>query len=295
MLPEIRRFQQWLRRRNPHSSTHIHYSSDVNLFFQWSGKQPTQVSPIDVDDYITLCQERGHAVSTINRRLASLVAFYHFLDLMQPDSPPCPVIPRRHKIRQHRLLPRDVEDKDLEHLFSVVDNPRDRAMFILMLRSGLRVGEVRNLDMDDMLLHPSPGMLPRLWLRGKGGKQRVAYLSSQAKHALERWVEMRPSSNEDAVFLNRFRRRFTVTGIQDRLASCCHKAGIWVTCHQLRHSFARHLLEASVPVTTVQRLLGHARIRNTEAYVHISDVQAQKDYQAAMEILTEKLLLKEGT
>jgi site-specific recombinase XerD len=84
----------------------------------------------------------------------------------------------------------------------------------------------------------------------------------------------------------------SVTGIQDRLAGYCHKAGLWVTCHQFRHTFGRHLTEAHVPVTSMQRLFGHARLKSTEVYLHISDAQAQADYQAAMNEVMQLLPLE---
>jgi site-specific recombinase XerD len=93
------------------------------------------------------------------------------------------------------------------------------------------------------------------------------------------------------VFLNRFGQRLSVTGIQDRLAGYCRRAGVWITCHQLRHTFGRHLTEARVPVPTLQRLLGHARLRTTEIYLHISDPQIQQDYDLAMEEVMRKLPL----
>jgi site-specific recombinase XerC len=185
-------------------------------------------------------------------------------------------------------------------LFAVIDSLRDRAMFLLMLRCGLRVGEVRNLSMGDLYLYSVSGNLPRLWLHGKGNKERVVYLSSQAMTALETWLEIRPNGKEQAVFVNRSGNRLTVTGIQLQLVMYCHRADVstgyaplWVTCHQLRHTFGRHLVEARVPVTTIQRLLGHARIRTTETYLHISDQQVQADYEAAMEQIMERLSLTE--
>ena len=69
MLPEVRRFQQWLRRKNPHSSTHIHYTSDLKLFFAWRKKQPEQVTPADIDAFIDYSRKCGHATSTINRQI----------------------------------------------------------------------------------------------------------------------------------------------------------------------------------------------------------------------------------
>lgn len=64
-----------------------------------------------------------------------------------------------------------------------------------------------------------------------------------------------------------------------------------VTCHQFRHTFGRHLTEARVPVTSIQRLFGHARLESTEVYLHISDAQAQEDYLAAMSEIMRKLPL----
>jgi site-specific recombinase XerD len=292
MLSEIEQFQKWLRRKAPHSSTSIHYINDLEQFFAWLHKSPEDVTVWDVDAFIEHCQQQGHAIATINRRLASLRSFYQFLAMMHEDAPANPVRPKRHFIQVGQHLPRDVQDSDLQQLFLVIESPRDRAMFLLMLRCGLRVGEVRNLSMDDLYLYSIPGSLPRLWLHGKGGKERVVYLSSQAMKALEAWLAVRPESKEQAVFLNRFGKRLTITGIQLQLASYCQKAGLWITCHQFRHTFGRHLIEARVPVTTIQKLMGHARINTTEIYLHIADKQVQEDYEAAMEQVMERLSLE---
>jgi len=103
------------------------------------------------------------------------------------------------------------------------------------------------------------------------------------------WLAVRPATEDQALFLNRFGHRFTVTGIQSRLARHCREAGVWITCHQLRHTYGRHMVEARMPVTSLQRLLGHARIRTTQVYMHISDVQVQADYQAAMAQVDRRL------
>jgi site-specific recombinase XerD len=294
MLSEIEGFQKWLRRKSPHSSTHIHYVSDLEQFFKWLSprKSIDEVSVRDVDAFIEHCQQAGHAIATVNRRLAALCSFYRFLAMMRDDAPINPVRPKRHYIRQGRRLPRDAQDDDLRRLFSVIDSIRDRAIFLLMLRCGLRVGEVRNLSISDLYLYSVSGGLPRLWLHGKGGGERVVYLSSQALAALEAWLAIRPNGNEQAVFVNRSGKRLTVTGIQLQLAAYCQRAEVRITCHQLRHTFGRHLVEGRVPVTTIQKLMGHARLRTTEVYLHISDKQVQADYEAAMEQVMERLSLE---
>ena len=282
MLPEIRRFQHWLRRKYPNTSTAIHYLSDLKLFFAQVPKPIFEIGIKDIDAFIERCLKKGHAVATVNRRLASIRCLYWFLAVESSDAPKNPVVPKRHFIRQGRRLPRDAKDEEVFQLFSVIDHLRDRAMFLLMLRCGLRVGEVRNLSMCDLYLQPTMGMLPRLRLNGKGYVHRTAYLSSQAYSALVGWLAVRPVGESQAVFLNKYGGRLTITGIQDRLAKFCRLAGVWITCHQLRHTFGRHMTEARVPVTTIQRLMGHARLRTTEVYLHISDAQVQADYEAAM-------------
>ena len=294
MLPEIERFQKWLRRKAPHASTCIHYINDLELFFAWLPKAPGEVGVQDVDLFIQYSQAKGYAMATINRRLAALRSFYHFLAVESDSAPHNPVVPRRHFIRLGQRLPRDIQDSNLEKLFAVICGPRDRAMFLLMLRCGLRVGEVRNLSLGDLYLEPSFGSLPRLWLNGKGSRQRVVYLSAQPLAALQNWLSIRPQADDPAVFINRFKHRLTVTGIQDRLAGYCRKAGLWVTCHQFRHTLGRHLTEARVPVTSIQRLFGHARLRSTEVYLHISDAQVQADYEAAMQAIIQAWPLTEG-
>lgn len=92
--------------------------------------------------------------------MAALRAFYLFLEIEQEAAPKNPVLPRRHYIRPGVHLPRDVQDNDLEKLFAVIHSTRDRAMFMLMLRCGLRVSEVRNLSLPDLYLDPTPAACP---------------------------------------------------------------------------------------------------------------------------------------
>jgi site-specific recombinase XerD len=147
MYSEIERFGKWLRRKSRHTTTYLSYTSDLRLFFARAGKSPAEITVCDVDDYIAYAQEQGHAIATINRRVATLSAFYRFLQVNTPIPPANPVIPRRHLTHQGLRLPRDVNDAALEKLLAVVTSPRDRAMFLIMLRCGLRVGEIRRLSM----------------------------------------------------------------------------------------------------------------------------------------------------
>ena len=205
MLPEVEQFQKWLRRKHPHTTTALNYGLDLELFFAWAQKAPGRDHPAGCRRLYRTQQALGRCATTINRRLAALRSFYRFLGLeARTGASPTRSFPSAISSGHGSRLPRDVEDRDLAALFDVITEPRDRAMFLLMLRCGLRVGEVRALTLPDLYLHPSPGSLPRLWLHGKGGVERVVYLSAQPLAALQAWLAVRPTSSAPAVFLNRF-------------------------------------------------------------------------------------------
>jgi site-specific recombinase XerD len=282
MSSEIERFIKWVRCRSPHAATHVHYASDLKLFFAWAGKRANAITFHDVDAYVTHCQDLGHAAATVNRRLAALHCFYRFLNLESDDAPTDPVWPRRHAIRKGRRLPRDAQDNAVEKLLAVVTAPRDRAIFLIMLRCGLRVGEVHRLSWSDLRLEPAPGHPPYARVHGKGDVWRTVYLSPQVVAALKDWLAVRPAVESSALFLSHNGNRLSVDGIQERLARYCRQAGVRISCHQLRHTFGRHMVEAGMPVTSTQRLLGHRRLRTTQTYLYLSGRQLQVEYDAAM-------------
>jgi site-specific recombinase XerD len=286
MYQEITHFIRWLRCKHPHTSTHRHYASDLQQFFTWVNQAPNEITVNDVDDYIAHAQAEGHVVATINRRLAALSAFYQFLYTHTDEPSPNPVIPRRHRLKPDRRLLGAIPDDTLDRLFAVIASPRDKAIFTLMLRCGLRVGEVHRLSLADLDLHLPGNGLPRLRIRGKGGKERTVYLSAQALVALKSWLAARPDSSDPALFLNRYKKRLGSGGIQRQLAVYCRQIGVHLTCHQLRHTFGRHLTEAQTPITTTQHLLGHSQLKTTQGYTHLANRQAQTEYDAAMTTVT---------
>jgi site-specific recombinase XerC len=154
-----------------------------------------------------------------------------------------------------------------------------------MLECGLRVGEVHNLSMDDVL-HDDP---PRLRVHGKGDRHRMVYLPPPGLSALKDWLTSRPVTNDRAAFISQHGKRLSVTGIQFILQTYCHKAGIHITCHQFRHAFGRHMAEADLPLTSLQKLLGHDSPRTTQIYARISNPVLQTEYNRAIQSVQESL------
>jgi site-specific recombinase XerD len=289
-LSEIEDFRKYWRRRKPSSSTAIHYSSDVHIFFKWAeGRSPDAVTVHDVDRFIVRQQSLGHAPATITRRLIALRMFYDYLAYARDQAVENPVVPRRHYICSGRHLPRDLTEEVIQRLFGAIgEHRRDRAIFTLMLHAGLRVGEVAALELNQ--IDVATRRTPHLRLTGKGQRERIVYLSATAAHYLREYLAERPSGASERVFLNHHGQPMTITGIQWQLARHCRQASIWLTCHQLRHTFATRLIAAAVPVTSVQKLLGHASLRTTQLYIEVADTQVERDYHAGM----QKLLSAQG-
>jgi site-specific recombinase XerD len=278
MLSEIERFVNWVRRRSPEAHTWQDYRCDLRFFLETVGdRPPNTITFQDVDRFILAQSEKGFQPATINRRLAAITALYAFL-MPEDDELACPVFPRRHHLREPERLPRPVQEDDLREFFAVIDSPRDLAMFTLMLRCGLRIGEVAKLELSDLYLSEDT---PRMLVRGKGSRQRVAYLSEQAVRVLREYLATRPTVPCESVFLSYQLKGLTTHSIHMRLLHYRELAGLTLTCHRLRHSFANDLLNVEMPITSIQKLMGHRWIETTQTYVQANDKQVQADFLSA--------------
>lgn len=188
MLAETGQFINWVRVRSPQARTWRDYQCDLAIFKHRMGDRSVEeIRPCDVDGYVNALVEAGYKPSTVNRRLAAVASFYAFL-IGSGRQISCPVIPRRHYLKEPQRLPRPVNEQELRKFFSAIRDVRDRAMFTLMLRCGLRIGEVSALKMDDLYLGESPS---RIILHGKGSRERTVYLSPETERDLRTWLEIR--------------------------------------------------------------------------------------------------------
>jgi len=289
MKTAIKEFEQYLRRRYPERSTTKHYVSDLKLFHQFVGdKAPREISVKTIDAFIQAQQAEGLQASTINRRLATLASFFDYLSLKaEADDWLNPVRWKHHRVQQGRHLPRDVKDETAETLLAIIDDQRDRAIFTLMLKGGLRVGEVVALNLAD-LEAPSQDNLARLRVYGKGQKERIAWLTQDSWLTLQGWLAVRPDSQEPALFLNQHGGRLSVSGVQYRLKQYTERTGQRLSCHQLRHTYARRLAEREMPLDSLAKLMGHSSLQTTQLYIDGADPVVRRDFEQAMQQLSQK-------
>ena len=263
--------------------------SDLAIFSQFVGHRlPQEISAKELDEFVQAQSEQGLKAATINRRLSAISSFYEFLiGEAEADGLQNPVSWKRHSIRSGRHLPRDVSDETVNRLLAVVDDARDRAMYELMVSAGLRVGEVVDLQLNDLQPIDTTG-LARLRVRGKGDKDRIAWLTPETLNHLQRWLQERPEAASSSLFLSQRGGPLSVAGVQYRLKQYCQQAGIKFTCHQLRHTFARRLVEHGMPIDSLAKLLGHADLQTTQRYIDGADPTVRDDFRQAMQALDQQ-------
>ena len=286
-------YRRFLKRRNYSFHTIKNYMNTLNHFLRWLQGPPEKVTSQTITAYIDALLVQGLAPKTINCRLDSVRGFYTFMRREQQLPLPNPVR-KGYALRLARPLPRYLKDEEVQILFQVIRGLRDRAIFMLMLRCGLRVEEVAHLTLQDLDLSQRRILVPC----GKGSKGRVVYISHDAHQSLCEYLKSRTSSRVRELFLvgkGIYRgKSISVRGIQKRMEYYARKAKLEISCHHLRHTMATQLLNADADLVTIQDLLGHSRIKTTQRYAKISNVKVQRDYYKAMDVILKKAVNDRG-
>lgn len=279
----LQQFSNYLERRAPGRRTTILYVSDVRQFSAVISKPWREITMQDIDTFVDQQRQAGLSPATVKRRVAALRVFFDFLaeetgDLQWAN----PVRFKRHAGKQPRRLPRDLKNDAVAQVWAAISNARDRAWFVLLWRAGLRVGELVSLKLADVLSAPTDEQPARLRVMGKGQKERIVLLTADGYSVLSAWLAQRPTSACTNIFLNDRGQPLSVSGIEWLLHRYGQEAGVSLTPHQLRHTFARQVTEAGMPITSLGKLLGHAQVTTTQIYTAGADPQLAEAYQQAM-------------
>lgn len=287
MTSAIIEYRRHLKRRSFSSHTVINYMSSIKLFVLWLDIPVETVTYQHICAYIDHLLDKRLCPQSINSNLCRIRGFYDFLHYEKglPIENP---VKERCGLRLPKPLPRYLRDTDIEKFFSVINKKRDLAMFKIMLRCGLRLEETANLTKDALDLQRQQLIV----YNGKGKKDRVAYISNDAKVALMQYLKQRSSSRIKKIFLvekGTYKGKpISAHGIKKRMEYYAHKSGVRASCHRLRHTMATQMLNADGDLVTIQALLGHSRITTTERYSKVHNAKARRDYFKAMRLITDK-------
>jgi integrase len=276
--------------------------SRLTQFLRWAANQEKLLSIADLTPqlWFAYLDERlaaGRRPVTLNTELGELRGLLTFLaDLGQPI---CSALLHVQRLKQGPHLPKDVPPEQLRRIYEEIERDAandhaairrmgtmDRAWFLLMLHSGLRVGEVRRLQLVDLDLVDGRARIEQ----SKGLQDRVVFLSRKTVFALEEYLPLRGLVAVGQLFVFRH-QPLSYTYCIQRLRTYGQRCGFTITPHQLRHSCATLLLNAGAPLVSVQALLGHQRLDTTLTYARLYDGTVAADYYQAMAAVERRLAL----
>jgi len=252
-------------------------------FYGKSGKREIErIERVDLEGFIEQEQDRGMHISTVRTRLACIIAFLHFL--MEQDIVPGSVLKRGIKLKLPDVLPRAMNPADVRKLLCVIEDIRDRALFLLLLRTGIRIGEALGLRLNDLDIK---GRKVHLYEGEKNSMGRVVYLSDDALFAIKLWLRRR-NKNKEFIFYGQSNGHLCYSTGRGLFMKYLKKAGLeqkGYTVHCLRHTFASELLNAGMRLECLQQLLGHQDIEVTRRYARLTDTTREEEYFRAMAVI----------
>ena len=305
VLPHLDDFLLNLQTNNYSDKTVYNYERDLKVFESFLAELGTPFSKVDkqvinqykayltsIDRRTAEKKERGKKKlesRSMNRFLSSLRSFLKYLIEMDL---PCPIAPEAVKlVKTERKHPQVAELNDLIRLIEAPSTfesnklvmARNRAMLEMLFSTGMRISELINLNRNQI---DGTG---RIFIRGKGKKERFVYLTPRAYKYLNAYLASR-SDSLTALFIPyrglnatdraTYRRRISTNYLQERIKRYREKLKINVptSAHSLRHDFATYLAESGANPAAIQILLGHESLETTTRYVHASDRYAEKTH-----------------
>jgi len=282
---ELIQYRRALKRKNYSPHTLKGYLNVLDHFVRWVPVPLEEVTSKEVGLYLDHLLQKKRTPKTITCHLQTIRLFFEYL--IQEEAIPTANPVTRISIRLPKPLPRHLKDDQVTRLLRVITDIRDRAMFMLMLRCGLRVQEVADLTVD-AIDHQRKQIFVS---KGKGGKDRVVYLSEDTRSALLAYLAKRSAKAKRLFLVQKGPLKgqpLSVRGIQKRMEYYARKSRLNVSCHRLRHTMATQLLNADADLATIQDLLGHGQITTTQRYCWVANLKVQRDYYKAMEVVLQR-------
>lgn len=284
--------------RNSSAHTVTSYKTDIYQFIEFLNESEdfdslssdiNSVTRLDIRMWLGQLSEEGYARNTIARKVASLRSFFKYCfkrGHIQKNPAHLLLVPKKEK-----RLPKTVNYTDINRMMDLAggDNPDDhqnRAILELFFGTGIRLSELTQLSLSDLNFNQR-----QVLIQGKGNKERIVPLGTQALNALQNHLDTRVSlfgkktdaDARKAVFIAPGGQRVYPRYVQRRVKSYIEKISeiSQKSPHVLRHSFATHLLDAGADIRIIKELLGHTNLSSTQIYTHTSVEHLKNVYNQA--------------
>ena len=250
------------RRRGYSERTVESYTSCVRKFLEFTNKPVQHVGKKEAHAFLNyLMNERKVAGNTMN---VYHMAIRFFLE---------DILHKNMKLnikysRRPEKIPVFLTKEEVKRLIGKISNWKHRLMIEVLYGGGLRVSELLNLRVGDLLIDNGYGFIRQ----GKGRKDRIFVLSKITQDKIMNLIQMEELSENDFLFLTNRREHYSVRSVQEIVKKSCLLAGIKkeVHPHTLRHSFATHLIQNGASLNEVQTMLGHKSPETSMVYVHMA-------------------------
>lgn len=276
----LKKLDEHLHRKGYSRQTHKAYLGHAERFIRQSILSVEEVSPRELDAYFLKMMKEKHSNTYVNQAISAL-RFWFKVVMKRSDFPKEWVRPKRNK-----NLPSVFSEEEVLALLESTSNLKHRLLLTLAYSSGLRVSEVvrlqkRDFDVSRKMIHIR---------QAKGGKDRYSLLSDSVIDLMQQYLQsyvavdyLFPGGSGD------HGTHLTERSAQYIFERAKRKAGIEkkASIHTLRHSFATHLLENGTDLRHIQELLGHASLKTTEIYTHVS-IKDLKRIQSPLDRLMKK-------
>jgi len=232
-----------------------------------------------LEAFVECLQDRGLKPLSVENNLRQVKTFLRYL--VEGKVIPSEVLSRRMSIKVPKPLPRAMDPLDVKRLLAGVQKVRDRAMILVLLRTGIRIGELLTLRVSDVYL---PERKIHLVVGEKNRTGRVVYLSVDACQALQEWMRKR-EEGKPLLFYGQGRNSLSYTAARAMFQRYLKKAGLsekGYSLHGLRHTCATELLNAGMRIECLQQVLGHSNLEQTRRYARLTDKTREEEYFRAM-------------
>lgn len=251
-----------------------------------------------------LKQQRLNCGSSINRKLFALRSYSKYLTLEQiPNVNTLPFYDVLKCRQGYKTRANALSKEQVKAVFESIERDsclsiRDYAVYALMYKLGLRVGEVHKLNLENIDFDSR-----KITVLGKGNKRRSLHLDDEMTAILTQWIAVRKQflnyDISNALFISKKGNRLAIRTIEDNFKKIIDKLNINVpfnvTCHTLRHSFASHLNDEEVDILVIQDLLGHATPRTTaDYYIHPSEKKVREALEKLPGVIYMNKLVQSG-
>lgn len=288
MKPLVEPFHSYIKLElnlSPH--TVDAYIRDINQFMGFVKSKgtlfddPRRIDPAFARSYLRWLELNGLSKKSVARKISSCRAFFRYLYREGKIK----LNPFEHILtpKLGKRLPSFLYPEEVIKLLNAVNlkhknGPRDIAILELIYASGMRVGEIAKLRVENVDLESG-----EVLVQGKGDKERIVLIGSHSIDAIRSYLAGRKSKDEKTLFLGRAGSRLTSRSMERMVRKYARKARIdkRVTPHTLRHSFATHLLSGGADLKIVQELLGHSSLSTTQIYTHITKEKLKSIYDKA--------------